>query len=551
MKINITKLLYVAFTSFLLICISSCKKDFLDRKPLNAYSESDVWSNLDLVQTFVNSKYRALPSIERSRVIPSALGFSAASSEGYSQWNYQSVWKWNLGEITPDNLSLDAWAPYYDFIRSCNIFFQRIDAVSGDSAIKNRLTGEMRFIRGWCYFDLISRYGGVPLITKVYTLSDTSYMVPRNTYDECIDFIVNDLDTAIELLPLNYSGNDIGRITKGAAMALKSRALLYAASPLNNPSNVQNKWIDAANAAKAVIDLGLYSLYQGDYQQIFLEKFNPEIILSYNVNATKNDFFGRFEHRLNVYIGPNGYHGWSAYAPSQYLVDDFEMKNGKMIDDAGSGYDPAHPYQNRDPRFYADILFNGSEFRGRPYESFEGGFDSPQSSIENWNASKLGYNWRKYADESQPIDENLGSDQSWIIFRLAEIYLNYAEAEYEIGNESIARDYLNMIRSRASVNMPAISASGTDLLKAIQHEREIELCFEGHRFYDVRRWKIAMQTENQPLRGVHIVKAPNGTLSYSYFIVQNRKFYEQDYLFPIPTYEMNKNTELTQNPGYN
>src|SRR5690606_33649731 len=163
-----------------------------------------------------------------------------------------------------------------------------------------------------------------PLITKVYTLADTDYMVPRNTYDDCIKFVVDELDKAIAALPLSYTGNDIGRITKGAAMALKSRALLYAASPLNNPANDQTKWKAASDAAEALINLGEYSLYQGEYAQIFLEKFNPEIILSYNVNNTRNDFFDRFEHRLNVYIGPNGYHGWSAYAPSQHLVDQFE-----------------------------------------------------------------------------------------------------------------------------------------------------------------------------------------------------------------------------------
>lgn len=550
MKKKISFLVYSTLCIFIFVHMSSCQKDFLNKKSLNAYSETDVWSNLNLVQTFVNSKYRALPSIERNRAIPSALGFSAASSEGYSQWNYQSVWYWNLAEITPDNLSLDTWSGYYDFIRSCNTFFQHIEAVSGDSAIKMRLTGEMAFIRAWCYFDLISRYGGVPIIAKVYELADTDYMVPRNTYDECMNFVVKDLDMAIDLLPVKYTGNEIGRITKGAAMALKSRALLYAASPLNNPSNDQDKWIAASDAAKALIDMGEYSLYQGDYQQIVLEKFNPEIILSYNVSANKNDLLGAFEHRLNVYIGPNGYHGWSSYAPSQYLVDEFEMKNGKMISDPASGYDPANPYLNRDPRFYADILFNGTQFRGRSYESYIGGLDSPQSSIENWNASIIGYNWRKYADETKPIDENIGSDQSWVIFRLAEIYLNYAEAEYELGNEANALKYLNMIRERVSVNMPDISASSIDLLKAIQHEREIELCFEGHRFYDVRRWKIATHTENQPLRGVHISKAVNGTFSYLYFILQDRKFDEKDYLFPIPVYEINKNAELTQNPGY-
>ena len=551
MKKEKSLFLHIGFCTLLFISISSCDQDILDRKPLNAYSETIVWSNLDLVETFVNSKYRALANVYRrntSTYLPNALSLSAASSEGFSQWGYDNVRAWNFGNVTPDNTSMDAWRQYYVFIRSCNYFFQNIDAVQGDTEKKDRLIGEMKFIRAWSYFDLISRYGGVPLITKVYTLSDSDYMTPRSTYDECLNFIVSELDGAVDLLPIDYTGNDVGRITKGAALALKSRALLYAASSLNNPSNDQNKWITAADAAKAVIDLGVYTFYQGDYQQIFLEKFNSEIILSYNLNATRNDFLGSYENRMNVYFGPNGYHGWSAYTPSQYLVDQFEMINGKMISEAGSGYDPANPYLNRDPRFYADILFNGAEFRGRAVETFEGGLDSPQSPIENWNASKNGYSWRKYANEAEPIDENLGSSQNWIMFRLAEIYLNYAEAKYESGDEPTARDYLNLVRGR--VDMPAVLTSGTDLLKAIRHEREIELCLEGHRFFDVRRWKIAMETENQPLKGVHIIKEPNGTFTYLYPIFQDRKFLEQHYLFPIPNYETNRNMELTKNPGY-
>ena len=555
MKNKIRLLLYTGLCSFLLVNMSSCEKGLLNKNPLNAYSETDVWSNLNLVETYVNSKYRALPHFFNwATIVPSASGLSAASDEGFCQWNYENVWLFNLGQVTPDNLSMDAWSVYYGFIRDCNTFFQRINALNGDSTVKKRLTGEMKFIRAWCYFDLVSRYGGVPLITKVYALSDSSYTAPRNTYDECMNFLVKELDDAIDLLPVNYSGGDIGRITKGAALSLKSRALLYAASPLNNPSNDQNKWMAAANAAKALIDLadqGVYSLYQGaDYKQIFLKKFNSEIILSYNINATSNSFYNDYESMLNVMIGPNGYHGWSSYTPSQSLVDQFEMKNGKMISESGSGYDPANPYLNRDPRFYADILYNGTQFRGRAYEPFVGGFDSPQSSIENWNASLTGYNWRKYANEAEPIDESTGTDQNWVIFRLAEIYLNYAEGKYELGDETTARTYLNIVRARASVNMPPVLASGTDLLNAIQKERKIELCFEGHRFFDVRRWKIAMQTENQPLRRVNIEKSQSGTFTYSYLMLQDRKFYEQNYLYPIPKYEMDKNKELTQNSGY-
>ncbi|MGY0036559.1 RagB/SusD family nutrient uptake outer membrane protein [Pedobacter sp. NJ-S-72] len=488
----------------LLVGLSSCKKDFLEKKPLDTYSETDVWTDLNLVQTFVNSKYRALPHFYNWDAPVNGPGLSAASDEGYSKFNYESVFLWNNGLVSPDNLSMDSWSADYGFIRDCNVFFQNIGAVQGDAVMKKRLTGEMKFIRAWCYFNLVSRYGSVPLITKVYNLEDANVLSPRNTYDECMTFILQELTDAGTMLPASYSGGDLGRITSGAALTLKSRALLYAASPLNNPSNDKTKWQAAADAAKTVIDKGIYRLYSGaDYKQLFLEKFNSEVILSYGMNSTY------WESSLDVMISPNGFHGWSVYAPSQNLVNDFEMKNGKMIGDPASGYDPANPYLNRDPRFDAAILYNGSSFRGRKVEYFKGGLDSPQSPVENWNASLTGYNWRKYADETRDLAAT-GSNQNWIIFRLAEVYLNYAEAEYELGNTAVAAEYLNLIRSRPSVNMPQVNESLSVLRDAIRHEREIEFCFEAQRFYDVRRWKIANITDNKPLMAVNITKNPDG-----------------------------------------
>ncbi|UKJ08898.1 RagB/SusD family nutrient uptake outer membrane protein [Solitalea lacus] len=539
--------LYIITLAFgLLTGLSACEKDFLDRKPLDTYSELDVWTDLNLVQTYVNSKYRALPHVYNWDVA-SGTGLSAASDEGYSKFNYESVFRWNDGSITADNLSMDSWSTDYGYIRDCNIFFEKIDGVRGEESLKKRLKGEMKVIRAWCYFDLISRYGGVPLITKAYTLSDTAFMVKRNTYAECMNFISAELDDAVNLLPANYNSSDLGRISKGAAMALKSRALLYAASPLNNPSNDKNKWQAASDAAKAVIDFanqGQYSLYQGaDYKQIFLQKFNSEIILSYGMNGIN------WESLLDIFISPNSYHGWSVYAPSQNLVDAFQMANGKSITDPASGYNSTKPYENRDPRFYASILYNGATFKGRTVEYFDGGMDSPQSPVENWNATLTGYNWRKYADESNDLNTN-GSTQNWIIFRLAEIYLNYAEAQFELGNEATALQYLNLVRSRNSVKMPAVVTSGELLKNAIQLERKIELCFEGHRFFDVRRWKTASQTENKPLRAVNITKNLDGSFNYTYYTLQERKFKEANYLFPIPQYEREKNKLLTQNPLY-
>ncbi|WP_161596663.1 RagB/SusD family nutrient uptake outer membrane protein [Chitinophaga vietnamensis] len=529
------------------IGLASCNKSILDKQPPMSYSDDVMWSDLRLVEAYVNARYWILPHFIDNSTKASTTGLSGASDEGYDHWNYENEFRFNLGQITPDYTGLDNWTDDYAYIRSCNIFFERISKVSGDTAWKNRLAGEMKFIRAWCYFDLMSRYGGVPLITKSYSITDTSFLVKRNTYDECLAFVSKELDDALPLLPYQYNDANTGRITKGAVLALKSRLWLYAASALHNPAGDKARWQQAADAAKAVIDLaaqGYYSLDQrADYKQIFLDKKTPESILSFGMNATYGDNY------IDIYIYPNGSHGYSAYVPSQNMVDAFEMKSGKMITDAASGYDPAHPYDNRDPRFYANILYNGATFKGRTLEYFTGGMDSPQSSVDNWNASFTGYNWRKYADES---NNNLdgGSGQNFIMFRLAEFYLNYAEASFELGNENTARQYLNLIRERASVHLPDITATGTALRDAIRHERQIELCFEGHRFYDVRRWKIAEVTDNLPLKRVSITKQSDGTFTYTYLTLQDRKFNLNNYLFPIPKDEMNKNNLLVQNPNY-
>ncbi|MHA4806623.1 RagB/SusD family nutrient uptake outer membrane protein [Flavitalea flava] len=532
--------------ALLIISASSCEKDFLSKKPLDSFSDPDVWSDLNLVQAFVNGQYAVFPHFEGDASLKAEF-LAMGCDEGFTQYNYANAWAVNTGQWTPDNLFSDTWTLDYKYISNCNVFFSKIGTVplsrSADSAFAKELTGEMKLIRGYCYFDLVERYGGVPIITKTYGLKDTSFQVKRNTYDECVSFIINDLDSAALLLPANRIGDaSFGRGTAAAAMALKARLLLYAASPLNNESNDVARWQKAADAAKTAIDFceaNGYALNQDNtYQKIFLDKQNSEILFSYNFSRTPGG-------GIDLISAANLDGGWSAIAPSQNLVDSFEMANGKMITDPSSGYDPAHPYDNRDPRFAGDIVYNGLRYRGRTFQAFKGGTDDPQGA----NNSPTGYNWRKYMDESININSQT-SNQNWIICRLAELYLNYAEAEFELGNESVAQIYVNKIRSRASVQMPGITDNGTALRDRIHHERQIELCFEGHRIFDTRRWKIAGQTDNKPLMGVQI-EQDNSGFTYTYVVVQPRTFLPAYYLWPIPRYETNKNTLLTPNPGYN
>ncbi|WP_316848426.1 RagB/SusD family nutrient uptake outer membrane protein [Pedobacter psychrodurus] len=524
----------------------SCKKDLLDSKPLNLISDETLWSDVNLVEKFVNEKYVVLPHFYMYSGVPSHLGYAAASDETYAKFLYENVNRITTGALSADLLALDSWTVDYNYIRELNVFFSKIESVPGDQGKKNRLKGEATFLRAYCYFDLASKYGGVPLITKVYNATDQNFVEKRASYEEVIKFVVDELDKAVPLLPLSYSANlDLGRATKGAALALKSRTLLYAASPLWNTNNDQTKWKAAADAAKAVIDMNQYVLYQGDYHNLFIQPDLPEVIIGYHIDPIKTNAYS------DTFFSPCGSNGYSAYIPTQHIVDQFEMKNGKMITETGSGYSDQNPYIDRDPRFYANILYNGAQFKGRTLAYYDKGADSRTAPVNAGNASNTCYNWKKYNDETHNEAIEGESKTPFIIFRLSEIYLNYAEALNGAGNDGEAIIWLNKIRQRTGVNMPAVSATGTDLRDKIRHEREVELCLEGHRFFDVRRWKIAEITDNKNAMGVNVIKNANGSFTYDYsLLVETRKFdATKHYLFPIPKYELDK-VKLVQNPNY-
>ena len=464
------------------------------------------------------------------------------------------------GNITPTTLGvLDFWTKggemgsnygYWKVITNCNIFFDKIGASPIDTTVKNQMIGEMTFLRAYAYFKLVAFFGGVPLITKPFNLTD-SFDVARNTYNQCMNFVVLELDKAANLLPLRYSAADKGKITKGAALSAKSRALLYMASPLNNPSNDITKWQAAADAAKAVIDLNEYSLFPS-YKDLFLRanSYNSEVIWSRPFNYAADPELSQGGVELSLL--PNGYNGFGQAHPLQNLVDAFETTSGKLPAD-DPNYDPQNPYVNRDPRFYATILYDGAPFQGRPVETFiPGGKDSNEGPVSANNATTTGYYYRKFIDELivNPTPNNQGSSP-WIFIRYAEILLNYAEAEYFLGNEATCREYINIVRSRPSVNMPPVTESGAALLTRLQHERQIELVFEEHRYFDVRRWKIAPITDNIPGRKMTIVKnLITGVKTYTVSDFLTRAFTDKNYLVPIPQSEINKDALLTQNPGF-
>jgi len=546
-----------------MISVTGCKDQVLNKKPTQSFTEQDIWNDIDLVKKFVWNNYNALGGwgINASGGLDLP---ASVTDNAYILFDY-GAWATNTGNLSPDNMGTwgNRWQDDYSYIRNTNIFFNRIDEVEGNDAVKKRLKGEMKFIRAWCYADLVNLFGGVPVIEKPFELND-DFKVKRKSYQESVNWIVKELDAAKDMVPKTVSSNEWGRVTKGAVLALKSRVLLIAASKLHDPGtepsgslydyDKSSKWQDASDAAKAVIDLNQYSLVDvtnwKEYQQMFLHN-NSEIIFA---KPHHPQYRQRYSNIDNVNT-PNGYHGWSGNCPIQNLVDDFQMKDGKSIDESPM-YNPSPDsvYENREMRFYADIVYQGATYRGRKTEFYLPGGQDSQDGPEYWNYARTGYTMRKHMDES--IDfKQVNPTTPKIFFRLAEIYLNYAEAQFHLGNEGVAREYVNKIRNR--VKLPDISSSGADLLNDIRHERRIELCFEGyHRFNDLRRWMIAEDRLNIDAKGIAWKKVDdqgklslNGDLTYEFITAQERNFKKRMYYLPIPRSEIEK-TDLKQNWGY-
>jgi hypothetical protein len=543
----------------LLATAGSCKKDFLDINPTDRLSESALLGDSTLFESFVQNRYLGARLQDKEDIPGFGRGFTWAMWTSLTDEaiynNDDNTWSIVRGLLAPENLGIagTVWGRSYRSIRECNFALGNIDQVTMSDAHKSMLKAELRFIRAYRYFDLVTNYGGAVLLgDKVYNLGDNfddPTVYTRSSIQETVSYILSELTAAANDLPLNNNSSNwkLGRTTKGAALALKARMALYAASPLY----AAGTWADAAAAAKAVMDLNKYSIYNGGYRQLFLTPENNEIIFQrlYTRNAS--------HFPLEIASAPNGYGGWGGNTPLQNLVDDYETMDGHKIDDPSSGYDPQNPYTNRDQRFYESILFNGADYRGRKVETFiPGGRDSKDGN-ENWNTSKTGYLLLKFLNDAYPIDNpwEVAGFQPWIYMRYAEVLLNYAEAQNEaVGPDASVYSAINQIRQRTGINMPVLPAglSQAEMRERIRNERRIELAFEEHRFYDVRRWKIAMETENEPAYGMEAVKQGNGTIEYTRKIaLTGRKFEEKHYWLPIPRPEIQAlNGKIQQNPGY-
>ncbi len=568
--------------------LASCA-DILDKKPLTEISDNDLWSDPALLKAFVNSRYNQVgvngaESMQSSIVDETELTWL----RGCETHNFARLSPTDLGRMNGawwgwDNRS---WSTKWTNISNCNIFFERVDNVGfTDEAEKTKLVGQVRFIRAFEYWDLIARWGAMPIITKSFSINDRDEIVDqkRNTYKECIDFLVGELDQAAKELPANWSGDDYGRATSVAALALKSRILLYAASPLMNEdvkipevgytTPEPDRWQKAAKAATEALDAAQaagYELYNLDgdpsknYQMIFMDNTaaNKETLFA---RMGTNSAGGESISSCDQYNNPNGYGGWGGNCPLQELVDAYEVvKDGVASKfDWNNPEEKANPYANRDPRFYATILYDGAKWMTRNVETYfdvdsngniTGGGKDTKFGNDSWNASPTGYNMKKFMDEGYALNSWNFCARNWIHLRMAELYLNKAEALFHTGDEEGAREALKPVRQRAG--MPAVTATGADLLEAIKNERRIEFAFEEHRYFDVRRWKEAPKYFGSTVHAITIKKYPDGKKTYEVDKLRSdvggdRKWDDKMYWLPISKSEMDKNPNLVQNPGYN
>lgn len=539
---------------------ASCKKNLLDIYPSDALSDATVFTDVQFANRFLSNVYGTMPNgYSRRDQNPGDAGWSrgmsafamatddaegnnlAASTHGLNQGVLPTTWAY----------AEDIWVQNYAVIRKANSFMEKIDAVPGDANLKNRMKAEAKFLRAFSHAELVKTYGGVPLMLTAGTPEEA--IIPRNTYEECVNQIVKDCDEAAAVLPVVMPPSELGRATKVAALALKARILLYFASPLNNPTNISARWQAAAAAAQAAMAFGPapgsgeYGLY-GDYYRLFLDKLgNKEVIFARKFqNPSINPSDGA---RNKWYMSVPGVNdgAWGGFSPTQNLVDAYEMKNGKAITDPTSGYDAQDPYTNRDSRLDKSVIHQGTVYKGGIIiETFRGGNTNNSTRLDS---SKTGYGLLKMIDTSK-YGAAGNADNDWIFIRYAEVLLNFAEAQNEAAGPSAAVfAAINEVRARSG--QPAISGlSQTDLRDRIRNERRVEFAFEEHRFFDVRRWKLGSIYFKEPARKVQIIK--NGTvLTYSYPKWEDRDYKEFQNVLPIPQSEIDKNSKLVQNPDYN
>ncbi|UBM60121.1 RagB/SusD family nutrient uptake outer membrane protein [Marinilongibacter aquaticus] len=576
------------------LVVAGCNDDFVNTQPLGEVSENAVWNDVALAKAAVTNIYRGL-------------GNGGFDEEMLASYTDEAMFTHPGRDITVVTESRSnpanpgkikdpfSWPILYRYIRGANVALENLaeplfDNSNGDA---ETMRGEALFMRAYYYQQLLRFYGPFPIVDRSYALGEESYDIERGTYEECINFILGDLDEAASLLA--GKSMEAGRATEAAALALKSRVLLYAASDLHDVPTAKAKsallagydhpefigytsgdrasrWQKAKSAAKAVLDMvpgNMLNLSEPASQEDAIATYintslsrnggEADLILGrYFISAKRED-----GARQGLFNGPNGYNNWAGNTPISLLVDDYQMMDGSDFswDDAEKA---ANPYENREARFYATFLYDGAQWKPRSsanqsldplgqiqtgqYEvvGSDGakvthfGLDTRNSTIEDWNGSYTGYYVRKFINPDPDfVDQNTWQDVPWPVIRVTEVLLNYVEACIELGEEAEAKTWLNKVRFRAG--LPAIEESGDALRDAYRHERRIELAYEEHRFHDTRRWMIAPSTLGRQPNGISITGTLKPGKSVSVYHYDPESY---DYTYKVVPMDVGKENRL-------
>lgn len=540
-----------------LLMLAGC--DFMDCDESDNFSKQEVLDSYSRVKQLATNVYGFLKADFCS--IDGAM-LDAATDDAVHVYKSSNIQRFVDGTWSANNLVDNVWGHYYEGIRAANFYLAETVGLTFDEwkyaddyeDIIKEFTNyqyEVRFLRAYFYFELIKRYRNVPLVLNVLTQDEANNVSPES-YEKIAKFIVDECSELALILPVNYDGfksKEKGRITRTAAMALKSRVTLYMASPLFSEHDEEEKWRQAAEAAYDIIrqntDLGVKLV---NYPQLFNAENNQrEEVILYRPTGENGDF-----EKANFPIGVVG--GKTSTCPTQNLMEAYDMKNGTPFDWEKN---KSNPYKNRDPRMDNTIVYNQMTWLKKTMQIWEGG----ANGLPLQNATTTGYYLRKYVNFN--VSFGAGStvtkmQHNWVLFRYGEILLNYAEAMINAFHDPnykdavfdmSAREAVNKIRTRTNVALPALPSTITEqeFVKRLKNERRVELAFEGHRFWDVRRWKELDQTAN--IYGVKITKE-NGKFNYEKILLETRVVTDNMYFYPIPNAERFKNPKLGQNPGW-
>jgi starch-binding outer membrane protein, SusD/RagB family len=580
MKLNkLTFLMTACFAFFIIAGLSSCRKYELE--PVDWFGRELVFDTMDANATvaafFFDEIYNYIPG-GFTRIGGDFL--DASTDDAVPSRNNTLIEYYAKGQVSVVNNPDPYWANSYFGIRKATLFLANIDKVAMPDPVQDPSRfaseklrrqywrAEARFLRAYFYWELLKRYGGVPLLgDRLLTLED-DIEIPRNTFDDCVNYIVSECDKVKDSLRKEPIA-EWGRVPRGAAVALKCRVYLYAASPLYNGGGIETdpakkaltgylsadpgRWQKVIDAAEEFKALGFYGL-QPTFSTVFTTKQNTEVIFAkQSANSTN----------LETTQSPVGYNTASVTSqgltsPSQNLADAFLMRStGLPASQTGSGYNPANPFaaNSKDSRFDATFFYNGVRWLSRPVETNEGGKDKP--NVANVQVqTKTGYYLRKFLGDFTNSTSFSSTSHNFIHFRYAEILMNYAEALNEMGRVEDAVNQVKLIRARASVAAGTNTRYGikvgitqAEMRDLIRNERRIEFAFEEHRFWDVRRWKIASQVLNTVINGMKITGSGT-SLTYQVVPVTSIFFTNRLYHMPLPFDEITKNRNLVQNEGW-